>query len=123
MNQVNPPTPEEKLARIPPEIANVAVVLDVELRRVLAAYSHDVAWAGWMRYMFSQGTLNPDGSWSMPPELVARWTQQMNTPFADLTLPMQVSDFEQADIILKTLSAYLSDFFAPPNAETPTNKE
>lgn len=43
-----------------------------DTREALAAYSHDSAWAGWVRYMFSKGTFNADGTWTMPGWAVER---------------------------------------------------
>ena len=59
-----------------------------------ADLEHEI-WASWMRYMFSKGTYNPDGSWTMPAELVERWQDQMNTPYSLLTEKEQKSDIEQ----------------------------
>jgi hypothetical protein len=59
-----------------------------------ADLEHEI-WASWMRYMFSKGTYNPDGSWTMPVGLVIRWERQMNTPYPLLTEKEQKSDIEQ----------------------------
>ena len=72
------------------------------LREPLADISHDI-WSHWMRWMFSVGTMNADGTWTMPAEKVERWQRQMNTPYADLTEREKDSDREQADKILKVL--------------------
>ena len=69
----------------------------------LAQYSHDSAWSGWMRYMFSKGVYNPDGSWTMPKEFVERWTRQMNTFYIDLSEGEKRSDREEADKIISLL--------------------
>lgn len=79
-----------------------------EKREALAAYSHDSAWAGWMKYMFSKGQLeaivSPDGKetivWTMPPALYDRWQRQMNTLYADLPEDMKTSDRAEADKML-----------------------
>lgn len=72
----------------------------MDIREMLAAYSHDSAWSGWMRYMIGKGTLNPDGSWTMPAWAVERWTRQMNTPYAELPEQEKNSDREEADKML-----------------------
>lgn len=59
----------------------------------LAAIQHDI-WSHWMQWMFSQGTHNDDGSWTMPQDLVDRWERQMSTDFADLSNREQQSDRE-----------------------------
>lgn len=56
-----------------------------------------------MRYMFSCGTFNVDGSWTMPAEKVERWKRQMETDFAGLTEKERVSDYDQADKVLEVV--------------------
>lgn len=68
-------------------------------RELLAAYAHN-AWAGWMRYLFSKGTFNEDGTWTMPAWAVERWQRQMNTAYADLPDKERESDRQEADKIL-----------------------
>lgn len=67
--------------------------------RALADIQHAI-WSHWMQYMFTQGTLNADGSWTMPAEKVGRWMRQMTTDFEDLTEKEQVSDFDQGRKVL-----------------------
>ena len=49
-------------------------------------------WANWMRYMFTCGTFNDDGTWTMNAAEASRWQHQMNTPYSKLTPEEQVSD-------------------------------
>jgi hypothetical protein len=72
------------------------------LRDALAAYAHDT-WSRWVRYQFTIGTKNPDGSFTIPPDKVARWDRQMNTPFDELPPDETPSDYEEADKILAIL--------------------
>lgn len=65
------------------------------MREALAKLCHD-QWSGWIKYMFSKGTLNEDGSWTMPKEFVDRWTRQMNTPYEELSESEQDSDRKEA---------------------------
>ena len=65
-------------------------------RETLAVLAHDI-WSGWMQYMFSRGTYNPDGSWTMPAESVKRWQRQMTTPYEQLPEDEKHSDREIAD--------------------------
>lgn len=71
-----------------------------DLREALASYSHNQAWSGWMRYMFSKGELNADGTWTMPAWAVERWQRQMNTAYAELTEEEKKSDRAEADAML-----------------------
>jgi hypothetical protein len=76
---------------------------DEALRAALAAYAHD-AWAGWMRYMFSQCTNQADGSLIIPPALVGRWTRQMCQSYVQLPESETLSDLAEADKILEVMS-------------------
>lgn len=75
-------------------------------REALAAYSHDEAWSGWMKYFFSkcEGGGTVDGiepiSVTIPPELVERWQRQMKTPYALLPEAEKESDRAEADKML-----------------------
>jgi hypothetical protein len=75
-----------------------------EDREALADLEHD-RWSRWMKYQFSKGTFNDDGSWTMPAESVERWKRQMETPYADLTESEKDSDRREADKTLKVLGA------------------
>jgi hypothetical protein len=61
----------------------------------LAALCHE-QWSGWMRYLFSKGQFNEDGTWTMPAWAVERWKRQMNTPYDALSEVEQDSDREEA---------------------------
>ena len=75
----------------------------MNVRERLAAYSHDSAWSGWMRYMLGKGTCNDDGSWTMPAWAVERWQRQMNTAYDLLSEAEKESDRAEADKILDIL--------------------
>lgn len=66
------------------------------MREELANLCHE-QWSGWLKYMFSKGVFNEDGSWTMPVEFVQRWTRQMNTPYSKLSESEQNSDRTEAD--------------------------
>lgn len=70
-----------------------------ELREALAAYAHE-AWSGWMRYLFDRGELHPDGSFTIPVELVLHWQRQMRTPYMELPEDEKRSDRKEADEML-----------------------
>jgi hypothetical protein len=79
---------------------------DEELRRALAELEHD-RWSRWMRFQFSLGIVEEDGTWRMPAALVERWRRQMDTPYVDLTEIERHSDLAEADRSLEIIEGYL----------------
>ncbi len=73
-----------------------------KLREKLAELAHD-QWSGWMRYLFEKGNHNHDGTWTMPSWAVNRWSQQMMTPYSELSEEEQDSDRKEADKFLNVL--------------------
>lgn len=69
------------------------------VREDLAEYAHN-CWSRWMRHLFGKGAKNPDGSLTLPKEVVERWLRQMNTPYPELTAEDRVSDQNEAHKIL-----------------------
>lgn len=74
-------------------------------RETLSDVSHEI-WSSWMRWMFTVGTVNEDGTWTMPASLVQRWQRQMETPYTELTEREKDSDREQADKILNAEATF-----------------
>ena len=72
------------------------------LREELAELQHDI-WSGWMHYLFSKGTQNEDGTWTMPAWAVERWRRQAATPYSNLSEPEKNSDREIADKVLRMM--------------------
>lgn len=72
------------------------------LREALSDTQHKI-WSSWMRWMFSIGTFNEDGTWTMPAEKVERWQRQMNTSYAELPENEKEGDRAQADKVLRTI--------------------
>lgn len=70
-----------------------------DLREQLADLAHQ-QWSGWMEYLFSKGTVNDDGTWTMPAWAVERWRRQMQTSYAELSEQEKNSDREEADRVL-----------------------
>ena len=66
-----------------------------ELIEQLATLEHD-RWSRWMAYLFTKGTSNEDGSFTIQKESVDRWTRQLNTPYKDLSEEEQNSDRMEA---------------------------
>jgi hypothetical protein len=77
----------------------------ISIRERLSNLQHDI-WSRWMTWMFSKGTFNSDGSWTMPVESVERWKRQMWSHYSDLPESERVSDQELADEIIKMLKTY-----------------
>ena len=76
--------------------------IDSLLIETLADYAH-VAWQGWMRYLFGESTTNPDGSVTIPAELVERWRRQVHTAYKDLPADEKESDRIEARTILQLI--------------------
>lgn len=72
------------------------------MREHLADLSHEI-WSHWMRWVFTTGKFNEDGSWTMPASLVVRWQRQMNLRYSELSELEKQSDREQADKILNLI--------------------
>lgn len=65
-----------------------------ELFEQLAAIEHE-RWADWQKYMHGRCVKNPDGSLTIPADLVERWERQIVTPYEQLTEAEKASDREQ----------------------------
>ena len=72
---------------------------------LLAELQHEI-WAHWMDYLFSICTDNPDGSVTIPFELVTRWKRQIVTDYSDLSEKEKNSDREQA---IHIISGFIRD--------------
>lgn len=70
------------------------------LRERLACYAH-TAWSGWMVYLFSKIRRNDDGSFTIPSDLAARWSRQLNTGYDSLPEDEKGSDRKQADLMIE----------------------
>lgn len=68
----------------------------------LADYAHE-AWAGWMKYLFSQSSKSEDGSVTIPTALADRWLRQMETDYNKLTEDEKESDRVEARKIISTI--------------------
>lgn len=74
------------------------------LREKLAEMAHK-QWSSWMDYLFSKGTFNADGTWTMPTWAVERWKRQAETPYSELSKSEQDSDRNEADKFLAVIEA------------------
>lgn len=75
------------------------------MREKLAELCHS-QWSGWMEYQFSQGTLNEDGTWTMPKWAVDRRTQLMKTSYSEMSESDKDKDREEADKFLALLEKH-----------------
>ena len=73
------------------------------MREKLAELAHE-QWAGWMEYLFSNGTFNDDGTWTMPAWAVDRWAKQMKTFYGNLSESEKNSDRTEADKFLMVIN-------------------
>jgi len=78
-----------------------------DLREQLAEYAHTALW----RYAFAKGTVNEDGSITLPAWAVKRWTRQMRTPYAELPESEKISDRDEADKILEIVFPALTAYY------------
>ena len=74
------------------------------MREKLAELAHS-QWSGWMKYLFSKGTFNKDGTWIMPAWAVERWSHQMQTSYPQLSESEKESDREEADRVLEIIAS------------------
>ena len=76
------------------------------VREQLADLCHE-QWSGWMKYLFSKGTFNEDGSWTMPAWAVERWQRQIATCYFNLSEDEKESDRVEADKFLALIEGIL----------------
>jgi hypothetical protein len=72
----------------------------------LAELEHE-RWAHWQKYVHGKGQRQSDGSVLLPADLVARWDQQINTQYSNLTAEEKESDREQVRKYLPLLERWL----------------
>lgn len=77
-----------------------------QLLEEIAAVEHE-RWSHWQRYLHEQCTLQEDGSLNIPPSLVARWTQQLDTTYAELSEEEKQSDRELAVGYIDVFKRYI----------------
>ena len=77
--------------------------MSMNMRESLAELAHE-QWSGWMEYLFSKGTFNEDGTWTMPEWAVNRWVIQMGMPYNRLSEEEKESDRKEADKFLGVIS-------------------
>lgn len=86
------------------------------MREKLAELCHE-QWSKWMKYLFSKGTFNEDGTWTMPKEFTDRWKRQMNTRYAELSEVEKESDRKEADKFIQLINDcdYAPSFLNSPD--------
>jgi hypothetical protein len=78
-----------------------------DLLDALAAVEHE-RWAHWQQYVHDQCTPGADGSLTIPPELVRRWSLQIRQPYSSLTEEEKESDREQVQRYLPVIADALT---------------
>ena len=78
---------------------------DAEVIEELADLEHE-RWSGWMRYLFTKGTDNPDGTFTINADSVRWWRGIMETRYADLTERSKESDRIEVRKTLALLERY-----------------
>lgn len=73
-----------------------------KVRESVSDCSHDI-WSHWMEYLFTKCEVNPNGSYTIPKELVERWERQVKTKYKYLSEKEKDSDREQADKIIDVI--------------------
>ena len=86
----------------------LAVLSSPALLEALAEIEHE-RWSHWQRYLHSRCARTADGSLVVPAGLVARWEQQMATPYGELSEPEKESDREQVRLYLPVIEAALGE--------------
>lgn len=86
------------------EVNKMPITTKEHIRELVAAAAH-AAWSGWTKYMFNKVTYNPDGSATIPADLVRRWTRQMNTSYSELPESEKESDRVEADRYLQAINS------------------
>ena len=74
---------------------DVRAILETEAFVDRLADKEHERWAHWQQYVHDNCTPGADGSLIIPAELVARWTEQIRTPYAELSESERESDREQ----------------------------
>ena len=54
-----------------------------DILEFFAETQHEI-WSHWMKYLFTKGCDNPDGSFRINSKEVERWKKQMNTLYSEL---------------------------------------
>jgi hypothetical protein len=68
----------------------------------LAAIEH-ARWARWQAYVFSKGSFDACGQFTLPVDLVARWHRQIETDYTNLSESEKESDRKEVHEYLKVL--------------------
>lgn len=82
----------------------ISALRDPALKEQLAAAEHQ-RWAHWQSYMHEHGQRNPDGSLTLPADLVRQWDGQIERTYNELSDSEKNSDREQVDRYLPLIEA------------------
>lgn len=72
------------------------------IKKQIADLCHE-QWAGWMRYLFTKGKINTNGTFIIQAKSVQRWHRQMRTSYGELSESEQLSDQKEAQKFIDLL--------------------
>lgn len=64
-------------------------------------------WAQWLKFIFSNGKFNTDGSFTIPAKYVSKWTAIMTKRYNDLTEKQKIPSKLVAEVYLDVLRKFL----------------
>jgi hypothetical protein len=73
----------------------------------LADAQHEI-WSHWMKYLFTQGWDNPDGSFKVKRPQVEKWKKQMKTSYDGLSGEEKKSDRQ---VVIKFLAPIIEEIY------------
>jgi hypothetical protein len=88
------------------------VLEDDTLLEHLASIEHE-RWSHWQKYLHEQCMTGADGSLTIPAELARRWSEQMSTPYDELSEEEKESDREQVRLYLPVIAEALDAGLGP----------
>lgn len=88
----------------------LSVLRSEKLLERLASIEHE-RWSHWQRYIHEQCVRGEDGSLTIPADLVRRWSEQLETPYSELSEEEKASDRDQVQRYLPVIEGELDHGF------------
>ncbi len=76
-----------------------------DIKQNLAYIEHE-RWSKWMKYLFTKGIFNTDGSFTINADFVERWKRQSETPYNELPYNERESDIMEVNKTLRYISTW-----------------